>query len=98
MSYTVKLTSDSENDILEGVIWYEEQKKDLGKEFIDAVEEHFKILIDAPLLYPKTFFDLRRMLMHKFPFAVYFDVVENDIVVFGCLHTKRDVKKLSGRK
>ncbi len=41
--------------------------------------------------------DIRRALTSRFPYAVYYRIVESDVVVFGILHTRRDPHEWQSR-
>ena len=43
-----------------------------------------------PLLYPKVHGEFRRRLLRRFPYAVYFRIKDDTIIVFGAFHCARD--------
>lgn len=43
-----------------------------------------------PLLYPKVYQDFRRRLLRRFPFAIYFSIENEQIIVFGLFHCARN--------
>lgn len=44
----------------------------------------------APLHCPRLVGDARRVLLRRFPYAVFFEVHGSDVVVLACPHTARD--------
>jgi len=50
-----------------------------------------------PTGYRKVFGENRRCTLEQFPYALWFKV-ENDVIVVGCLHAKRDPKLAKERR
>ncbi len=63
---------DAEIDIAEGYGWYEQQRDGLGVEFMEEVSAVINAIHAEPLRFPKTFRQLRRALVHRFPYGVFF--------------------------
>ncbi|MHB8472962.1 MAG: type II toxin-antitoxin system RelE/ParE family toxin [Gammaproteobacteria bacterium] len=76
-------------DFEEATAWYETQKKGLGRRFVDD----FGNLLDRIATHPKQFtlvaWDIRRALMKRFPYAVYFATSEQLISIVAVLHQSR---------
>jgi hypothetical protein len=47
-----------------------------------------------PRIYPRIHRDFHRCLLRRFPYAIYFTIVENIVVVFGLFHCARDPRQL----
>lgn len=77
-------------DIEDAHSWYESQRLGLGANFRDALEGVLKLLIQFPDAGPLAHRELRRVLVPRFPYAVYYRVVRQGIEVRGCLHQHRD--------
>jgi plasmid stabilization system protein ParE len=86
---TIVLREEAEEDIREAHEWYEAQRSGLGDELIAELDASFQRLQAAPSRYPKVHKDLRRALLRRFPYAVYFSATSNGILVFGVLHQRR---------
>jgi plasmid stabilization system protein ParE len=43
-----------------------------------------------PQVFPKVHKEVRRVLMRKFPYALFYLIEEESIVVVACFHAKRD--------
>jgi plasmid stabilization system protein ParE len=81
---------EAEQDIKAAYEWYEERRADLGKEFIDQLESRIGKVNENPDLYAVVYRDIRRVLCKRFPYSVYFVRTEDDVVVIGVLHQRRD--------
>lgn len=60
--------------------WYENERPGLGLEFLDELRAAYKRIAAGPLKYQDLRSGIRRALLKRFPYAVYF-VVEDDVVV-----------------
>jgi plasmid stabilization system protein ParE len=87
----VRITAQAARDIEKNAEYYEQRKEGLGLEFTDRVIEAIEAIERAPLGFSKVVGEGRRALLHRFPFALWF-VVEDDAIVIACLHHKRDLK------
>ena len=77
-------------DVDAAVTWYEQQQSGLGSQFLDAVDQVFKRIRDAPAIFPVVSAGVRRALLHTFPYAVYFRETEETVVILAVLHLRRD--------
>lgn len=81
----------AELDIQEAADWYEEEEPGLGARFIDELQTALTRLRTMPLQFPNVGRSVRRTLLHRFPYAVYFLVRDDDhAVVLAVLHQRRD--------
>jgi plasmid stabilization system protein ParE len=97
MSSKILFTPEAEEEIAEAFEWYEQHVLGLGAEFLRAVEAAVASAARGPLQYPVWRRGARRVLLRKFPFAIFYTVKSDGIVVFGCFHGKRNPKVLIGR-
>jgi plasmid stabilization system protein ParE len=77
-------------DIEAAATWYEQQQTGLGLRFIDAVDHVLRRIRESPLQFPSIATEIRRALLHTFPYAIYFRLTEERIVVLAVLHLHRD--------
>ncbi len=87
----------AESDLDRATSWYEDQKRGLGFRFLDAADHLFNRLRDSPLQFPLVSTDVRRALLHTFPYAVYFRVTDHVVVVLAVLHLRRDPRTWQAR-
>lgn len=86
----IRLRTEAENDIYEAASWYENQRVQLGHEFLDAIEASFSRISQNPLQFPILYRDTRRALLSRFPFGVFFKLEERRIVVLAVMHASRN--------
>ena len=92
MEHTVFLTSEAHADVDAAFWWYEGRRSGLGFEFNACLDEALQKAARAPLVYVEVDDDIRRVLVRRFPYAVFFVVEDDDatLTVIGVLHTSRD--------
>ena len=74
--------------------WYEQQLAGLGDAFLDQVEAVFVRIELNPLAYRELQSGLRRALMRRFPYAVYFACEPDGIVILALLHVAREANDI----
>jgi toxin ParE1/3/4 len=89
-TYRLLTRTEAEADIAEAVGWYEERERGLGREFLRAFRAGTAVLRRNPFLYQPVIGETRRLLLRRFPYAVFYEIHGTDVVVLACLHTARD--------
>jgi plasmid stabilization system protein ParE len=97
MNYRLRILSEAESDIREAYHWYQERRRGLGAEFIGAFEACLGSIQGRPLAFPVVFEKVRRALLKRFPYGVFFVTEQNTITVLACFHAKRDPRQIRGR-
>jgi plasmid stabilization system protein ParE len=80
-------------DIDDAFLWYEAQRPGLGREFLAAADTLANAIAQHPLRYPVVRRNTRRALMRRFPYAMYFRVYDEVIVVVACMHGRRNPRR-----
>lgn len=97
MSREIVLLPKAQEDINAAYWWYENQRQGLGEEFLRNLEAAFARIASSPLLYPARVETFRRILIHRFPYAVYFEHDESRVTVYLVFHCSQNPNKLFGR-
>lgn len=98
MTYVVRLREEADLDIADAASWYEEQREGLGGKFLDELLHIFGLIQENPLFYPLIRRNTRRAVMSRFPFAVFYRVVDHDLVVVAVMHGSRHPKAWKSRR
>ena len=77
-------------ELEDAAAWYEERRRGLGDEFIAEIEQAIASAAGAPQRYPVSFGDVRRTVARRFPFAIYFRVRNETLVVLAVFHGRRN--------
>jgi plasmid stabilization system protein ParE len=81
-----------QQDLAGGFDWYEGQRPALGEEFLAAVQTALKSVERYPEMFLAVHGEVRRAIVPRFLFAVFYLVEAERIVVLRALHTARDPK------
>jgi len=87
----------AEADLEDAARWYEDERAGLAERFLSDVNRTFARIRERPLQFPAVSGDVRRALLHTFPFAVYFRVLDEIVIVLAVLHLRRNPKVWRGR-
>jgi toxin ParE1/3/4 len=93
MAFRLRFSPRALRETGEAQVWYEAQTGGLGEEFIAALELQLKRLEQAPLLYAEVIPGVRRALLPRFPYGVFY-VVRGELVhVLAVLHDVRSPRR-----
>jgi plasmid stabilization system protein ParE len=76
-------------DIDEAFVWYERQRAGLGDEFLETIRRAMQEIESSPLRNPVIHRNTRRLLVRRFPYALYYRVYDESVVVVACMHGRR---------
>ena len=81
---------EAEADILKAALWYEEEAG-LGLELSAEIRAAIDRAVENPLAYLRLRErpHVRRVVIHRFPYRVFYIVRDDAIIVFAVLHTSR---------
>ena len=82
----------AEADLEHAARWYDDEQTGLGSRFLSAVDQVFGRIRERPQQFPVVSGDIRRALVHTFPYAAYFRATEESVVVLAVLHLRRNPK------
>ena len=83
------LRPDAELDAAGAAFWYEEQSRGLGGDFLEAMDEVLLRVGSNPMQFPTIESGVRRALLRRFPYAVYFVTEAERAIVIAILHLHR---------
>ena len=88
---------EAEEDIKEAFQYYEECSEGLGSDFLLSVDAIFSLIQRNPEICQKVHKDIRRGLLQRFPYGVFYLAEKERIVVIGVMHCKRTPKRWQER-
>lgn len=89
MAWRLIIRPEAELDIESSALWYEEQQSGLGTRFLDGLNEVLARIAENPLQFPEIEKGIRRALLRRFPYGIYFVAEQDQLVVFAVLHIRR---------
>jgi len=90
MNYALVLRPEVRKEVDEAYTWYESQQPGLGDDFLDCVNEILDRICQMPESYPVVYRDVRRAVVRRFPYAVYYRIVSSRAIVTAIFHGRRD--------
>jgi len=90
MSLPVVYRRQVGRDLAAGFDYYEEQTQGLGERFLAAVDSVFDAIEHYPQMFAQVDGEVRRALVSRFPYAVFYRSESKRVVVLAVLHTARD--------
>lgn len=69
---------------------YEQERKGLGEEFLEEVRATAQSVLAIPQGYPVVIRQTRRALVHRFPYGLFYRIIDQTVVIVACFHTSRD--------
>ena len=96
MTLPVRFLPEARQDALDTRAWYEERQSGLGTLFSKTLAAAVERLQAAPLSYPQVMGAVRRVILQRFPYAVYFRVEAHEIIVLA-VHGRQDPNRWQKR-
>jgi plasmid stabilization system protein ParE len=90
MSLRVVFRRAAQSEFEDAVDWYETRRRGLGEEFVQEVNDAIENAAGRPQQYPVVLGDVRRTVCRRFPFAIYFRVRGESLVILAVFHGRRD--------
>lgn len=84
-------------DIEEAYQWYERQRAGLGEEFLAAVDSLLGDIVAHPAAYAVIHRGVRRALLRRFPYAIFYRLYGDSVVTLACMHGRRNPTRWKAR-
>jgi toxin ParE1/3/4 len=97
MSIPLIIRPEAEEDIKDAFSWYESQRTGLGIELVRCIDAAFGSVVNDPELYGILYRNIRRILVRRFPYGVFFTLGKNKIVILAVMHVKRHPRRWQNR-
>jgi toxin ParE1/3/4 len=85
-------------DVEAAFVWYESERTGLGLEFLAELRAAYGRVVQGPFGYQVLQAGIRRALLRRFPYAVYFSIDGEIVVVLAVLHASRDPAEWQRRR
>src|ERR1700750_2514070 len=90
MTRPVIVRPEAAREVQEAFDWYEGRSEGLGLEFLRAADACLAGVQRNPSAFPKVHKEVRRVLMRKFPYALFYLIEDESIVGGSCFYASRD--------
>lgn len=93
----IRFQPEAEAELAEARLWYALHREGWDDALTQRVDETLQRILRAPYAYPVVYRHLRRAVVRRVPFAVFYEITVDEIVVFAVYHSSRDPKNLFSR-
>jgi plasmid stabilization system protein ParE len=86
---TVRYKAAAEAEIGEIFAYLDSQRRGLGVEFLNEIERVESFLRDNPAIYQQIDNVIRRAVLRRFPYGLFYVVDDGEVSVIACFHLHR---------
>ena len=90
--YKIVLSDEAEKDFDSSYEYYACDNKIVADNFFKQLNNSLETISQNPLGFQKTYKNVRRYVMRKFPFVIYYQISNIEIRVIAIFHTSRNPK------
>lgn len=98
MSVELVIRPEAEAEMREAFLWYDEWLPGLGEAFLSELDRELAGILAHPERHATIRRNIRRALLRRFPFGVFYVVERGRIIVLAVLHTSRDPRLWGQRR
>ena len=91
------ILKEAEQDVSQAYLWYEEKEPGLGEDFIRCVDACIQFIRRNPEIYRVVYENYRRAIVRRFPYVVFYEYLDNTIIVYSVFHCSQNQKKWRDR-
>lgn len=97
MRLEIDIRPAAATDLVDAHEWYEARRPGLGRAFLDAAEHTFGRIAETPLGFPSASGAVRRALLTRFPYSVYYRTTPTHIRILAVVHQRRHPRSWKSR-
>ena len=95
--YSLEISEEAEKDFDNSYEYYFNDSPEIADAFFQRINISLEIIRRSPLAFQKIHKSLRRVIVKKFPFVIYYQVVGHTIRIIAIFHTSRNPKVWTAR-
>ena len=96
MNRTVRFLPEALDDLLETQGWYTRREPGVAQAFAEAIALAVERIAQDPEAFPCVHGGVRRLVVRRFPYAVYFREVGDELLVLA-IHGRQDPRRWQQR-
>jgi toxin ParE1/3/4 len=96
MIRAVRFLPEALEDVIETQRWYASRESGLEQAFAEAIAAAVERIVSDPASFPCVHGPVRRLVVRRFPYAVYFQEAGDELLVLA-LHGRQDPRRWQGR-
>src|ERR671918_647818 len=86
----IRFTPEADGGLAEACQWYARQRANLDIEFMERIDKALSRIFRSPQSYPIVYRTLRRAVVRRFPFAIFYEVIADELRVVAVFHSRRN--------
>lgn len=86
----IRFTPEADAELTEARHWYSHHRQDLDLEFMQCIDDVLAQVVSNPRFFPVVYRNLRRAVVRRFPFAVFYEITANGIQIVAVFHSRRN--------
>ena len=86
---TLEFSELAQTELEDARAYYNLQQNSLGERFKEHIKENVDGIALFPRLYPKVTDELHRVVVHKFPYSIFYILLDEIIVIVSIAHQHR---------
>src|SRR5215211_6964529 len=97
MPFRIVFRRIAKRELDDAISWYESRREGLSQDFSIAVELELERVASSPNQFARVRKEVRRAVLRRFPYSIYFVVEQLQVVVLAIFHAKRSPQHLENR-
>jgi len=93
----VRFHLEADIELHKALEWYSNQKVGLESEFMRCIDEAISRIQRNPEIFPLALRNVRKALVKRFPYVIYYEVGDDEIMILAVFHVKRNPRQCQKR-
>lgn len=89
MRYTVRYKAAAAAEVVNAITWYAQPEIDQASAFLRELERTEVHLASNPALYQRVEDEIRRAIMRRFPYSLFYVIEGGEVIVLACMHQQQ---------
>ncbi len=89
MSRKLEVVEQALSDLAAAFLWYEQQRENLGMEFLEEWENTATYIVEHPENCQKKYKEFRQAILKRFPYLVTYEIEGDSVVVYSVKNAKQ---------
>jgi plasmid stabilization system protein ParE len=81
---------EAEYELDQAIKWYANQGQGLDDDFMRCIDGAIARIKRNPKMFPFALRNTRKIVVSKFPYTLYYEIVEKEISILAVFHAKRN--------
>ena len=97
MTLPIELAPEALVDVAEAFAHYDRVQPELANDFVARIDAALLLVAELPLARPILYRDVRRVVLRRFPYAIFYRAEVSRVVVLGVRHQASAPEQWPGR-